>query len=49
LLAYYVFRLQANLKAQTDRANRAEKSLANARGQLKIQQEKTAASADPAK
>jgi hypothetical protein len=47
LLAYDVFRLQAALKSQTDRANRAEKFLADARNQLRIQQQKIAASADP--
>jgi hypothetical protein len=46
LLAYEardVFRLQADLKVQTERANRAEKSLSDARNQLKIEREKTAA------
>jgi proteasome lid subunit RPN8/RPN11 len=47
LLAYDVFRLQADLQAQTERANRAEKSLAGVREQLKIEQEKSTASAPP--
>jgi hypothetical protein len=35
-----------DLKAQTERANRAEKSLTDARNQLKTEQEKGAASTD---
>jgi proteasome lid subunit RPN8/RPN11 len=46
LLAYGVFRLQMDLKAQTERANRAEKSLTDARSQLKTEQEKHGASTD---
>jgi proteasome lid subunit RPN8/RPN11 len=46
LLAYGVFRLQTDLNAQTERANRAEKSLTDARNRLKTEQEKSAASRD---
>jgi hypothetical protein len=49
LLAYGAFeisRLQRDLKAQTERADQAEKSLADARNQLKMQREKGSASAD---
>ena len=41
--------LQADLKAQTERAKRAEKSLADARNELKIEREKSAARADTGK
>jgi proteasome lid subunit RPN8/RPN11 len=44
-----IVRLQADLKAQTERAKRAEKSLADARNQLKIEREKGAAKADAGK
>jgi len=47
LLTYDVFRLQSDLDAQTDRASRAERSLADARAQLKIQQQKLTISASP--
>jgi proteasome lid subunit RPN8/RPN11 len=49
LLAYGAFeisRLQRDLKAQTERADQAEKSLADARNQLRMQREKGSASAD---
>ena len=49
LLAYDTFRLQADLKTQTARATRAEKSLADARNQLKAERLKNAPSADPGK
>jgi proteasome lid subunit RPN8/RPN11 len=43
--AYDISRLQAELKAQTERANRAEKALADARNQLKMELDRGAASA----
>jgi cell division protein FtsL len=46
LLAYDVFWLRVDLNAQTERANRAEKSLTDARNRLKTEQEKSAASRD---
>jgi hypothetical protein len=46
LLAFEVFRLQTDLNAQTERANRAEQSLTDARNQLKTEREKSAASRD---
>ena len=46
LLAYDVFWLRVDLNAQTERANRAEKSLTDARNQLKTEGEKSAASRD---
>jgi proteasome lid subunit RPN8/RPN11 len=52
LLAYEardVYNLQADLKAQTERAQRAEKSLADARNQLKIEREKSVARAGAGK
>ena len=49
LVAYDTFRLQADLRTQTDRANRAERSLADARNQLKAERQKNAPAPDPGK
>jgi proteasome lid subunit RPN8/RPN11 len=46
ILLAYVFWLRVDLQTQTERADRAEKSLTDARSQLKTEQEKHGASTD---